>query len=232
MKRLVDQGHLSGSPEQFLASAIRATPRLEPEPFEMQRVLARVTSASRRGRAVLLRAAVTAAFILVALAATAAVVVRARATSPSQPPAASSALSLAPVAMPPASATPPEPSAPAVPEQALEETAAAPAASAPIPTPRLAAPPKDGEDPTQVLQAIRALRHDGDPAHAGALLSQYLGTHPHGVLTEDALALSIEAANARHDARAAADFGRRYLAQFPRGRYRAVALQAVQPAAR
>jgi hypothetical protein len=88
--------------------------------------------------------------------------------------------------------------------------------------------PKDGEDPTQVLQAIRALRQDNNPGRATTLLSQYLSTHPRGLLVEDALALSIEAANARHDTRSAADLGRRYLARFPAGRYRAFALQAVQ----
>jgi hypothetical protein len=51
------------------------------------------------------------------------------------------------------------------------------------------------------------------------------------VLTEDALALSIDAAKARHDTGAAAALARRYLAQFPAGRYRAFAVQATQPAA-
>jgi hypothetical protein len=81
-----------------------------------------------------------------------------------------------------------------------------------------------------VLEAIRALRYNGDPARAGVLLAQYLKAHPRSVLSEDASALSIEAAVARHDPRSAADLGRRYLAQFPNGRYRAFALQAAQSA--
>jgi hypothetical protein len=63
------------------------------------------------------------------------------------------------------------------------------------------------------------------------LLAQYLKAHPHGVLAEDASALSIEAALARHDTRSAAELSRRYLAQFPSGRYRAFALQSAQTTA-
>jgi hypothetical protein len=83
--------------------------------------------------------------------------------------------------------------------------------------PRLA-----GEDPTQVADAVRALRKQGDPVRAQALLDQYLRSNPRGALAEDALALSIEAAAARKDPRAA-DYARRYLARYPQGRFRAVA---------
>jgi hypothetical protein len=58
-------------------------------------------------------------------------------------------------------------------------------------------------------------------------LNDYLKTHPNGVLSEDALALSIEAASAQHDPRAA-DYARRYLAKFPRGKYRDLANRAIQ----
>jgi len=87
----------------------------------------------------------------------------------------------------------------------------------------------DGEDPTAVLEAIAALRDRGDAARASALLAEHLRAHPRGVLSEDALALAIEAAIARHDTRAAADLGRRYLAQYPNGRYRAFASRATEP---
>jgi hypothetical protein len=83
--------------------------------------------------------------------------------------------------------------------------------------PRLA-----GEDPTQVAEAVRSLRKQGDPVRAQALLDQYLRSNPRGVLAEDALALSIEAAAARKDPRAA-DYARRYLSRYPQGRFRAVA---------
>ncbi len=87
----------------------------------------------------------------------------------------------------------------------------------------------EGEDPTVVLEAIAALRDRGDATRASALLAEQLRTHPHGVLSEDALALAIEAAIARHDSRAAADLGRRYVSLYPSGRYRAFASRAVEP---
>jgi hypothetical protein len=110
-----------------------------------------------------------------------------------------------------------------------------PLANAPVERPsarlRTTTPFKDGEDPTLVLEGIRALRNNGDPSRAGVLFSQYLKAHPHGVLAEDASALSVEAAIARHDMRSAAELSRRYLAQFPSGRYRAFAIQSAQTTA-
>ena len=82
--------------------------------------------------------------------------------------------------------------------------------------------PRAGEDPSQVAEAVRALRKQGDAARAQALLDQYLKANPHGALAEDALALSIEAAAARKDPRAA-DYARRYLAKYPNGRFKSVA---------
>jgi outer membrane protein assembly factor BamD (BamD/ComL family) len=73
-----------------------------------------------------------------------------------------------------------------------------------------------------VTEAIRALRTDHDTARAEHLLDEYLMRHPHGLLSEDALALSIEAAATEHDPRAIAN-ARRYLASFPHGKYRAFA---------
>ncbi len=61
---------------------------------------------------------------------------------------------------------------------------------------------------------------------AHQLLDQYLRTNPRGALAEDALALSIEAAAARKDPRAA-DYARRYLARYPNGRFRKVAERAL-----
>jgi hypothetical protein len=89
-------------------------------------------------------------------------------------------------------------------------------------------PAQDREDAAQVVEAIRALRSEGDGVRSGALLAEYLRAHPRGVLAEDALALSIEAAAARHDNASAAEFGRRYLAQFSMGRFRAVAVRALK----
>ncbi len=98
--------------------------------------------------------------------------------------------------------------------------------SAPLPsvkrTDRLAA----GEDPSRVAEAVRALRKQGNPARAQQLLDQYLRENPRGALAEDALALSIEAAAARKDPRAA-DYAKRYLARYPNGRFRGVAERAL-----
>ena len=217
MRRLVDTVHDPRSAEHFLAAAIRSTPRADPQPFEMQRLLARVGS-TRSSRSLLtLRFLVAAAVVLLAVSAAAAVSIRAMGAPP--PTAAPILAAPTPAAPVPfvAAAAPPEPPA---------------SASVVLPSTRVATPARGGEDPTAVLQAIRALRGSGDAERASALLSQYLRAHPRGVLSEDALALSIEAANARHDARSAAVLGRRYLEQFPGGRYRAFAQQATQPPAR
>jgi hypothetical protein len=135
---------------------------------------------------------------------------------------------------PPAAPALPAP-APSAAEAPTDEALPAPVTTTGLPSTRVstrASAPKDGEDPALVLQAIQALRNHGDAGRASGLLAEYLAAHPRGVLSEDALALSIEAANARHDTRGAAELGRRYLAQFPAGRYRAFALQSTQSPAR
>jgi hypothetical protein len=77
-----------------------------------------------------------------------------------------------------------------------------------------------------VLDAMIALRTDGDPARAAVLLNRYLATHPsgnQGTLREEALVLSIEAADARADRASARDFARVYQSEYPGGRFRAFA---------
>jgi outer membrane protein assembly factor BamD (BamD/ComL family) len=69
-----------------------------------------------------------------------------------------------------------------------------------------------------VVQAIRALRQQGDAAKAQGLLKDYMKKNPDGVLSEEALALSIEAAHTRKDPKAKA-YARRYLARYPGGRH-------------
>lgn len=127
----------------------------------------------------------------------------------------------------------PEPEQPAQPEAEVSEVAAtAPAkpqhklrthhvakrgkAQAPQAT------PAPGEDPTRVVQAIRALRQQGDAAKAQGLLNDYMKKNPNGLLSEEALALSIEAAHTRKDPKAKS-YARRYLARFPGGRHSAFA---------
>jgi hypothetical protein len=109
---------------------------------------------------------------------------------------------------------------PPVPPSAAAAASAAGAASA------KQIPKRAGEDPSQVAEAVRALRKQGDAARAQQLLDQYLRNNPHGALSEDALALAIEASAARQDPRAT-DYARRYLARYPNGRFRALAERAL-----
>lgn len=108
----------------------------------------------------------------------------------------------------------------------LEPAPAAPTPEVEQPGVKRVDKPRAGEDPSQVAEAVRALRKQGDAARAQQLLDQYLRTNPRGALAEDALALSIEAAAARKDPRAA-DYARRYLARYPNGRFRKVAERAL-----
>jgi hypothetical protein len=78
------------------------------------------------------------------------------------------------------------------------------------------------EDAGPVLAAVRALRRDHDPARARALLDVYLSAHPSGGLAEEALAISIEAAAANHDADANV-LASRYLRLYPSGPFHAIA---------
>lgn len=87
--------------------------------------------------------------------------------------------------------------------------------------------PEAGEDATRVVEAIQALRTERNPARAQALLNDYLKESPRGTLSGDALALSIEAASAQHDPRAA-EYARRYLATYPKGKYRELAKRALE----
>jgi hypothetical protein len=232
MKRLIDEEHDPDSPEHALADLVRAMPRLEPASFQRQRILARVTTAARGTRGGPWTAIATAGSILAAATLAAAAVAHFRVVNASHPARVAAATApLPPVFAPPAAAPPLEVATSDDPAPA-DVLPAPPAANAPPERPstrlRATAPFKDGEDPALVLEAIRALRYNGDPSGAGVLLAQYLKAHPHGVLSEDALALSIEAAIARHDRRSATELARRYLAQFPDGRYRAFALQTAQ----
>ncbi|HYP99509.1 MAG TPA: hypothetical protein VER96_12635 [Polyangiaceae bacterium] len=120
----------------------------------------------------------------------------------------------------PVAAAPSEPTASAA---APAEPAASARSTAKNARPRAEA----GEDATRMVEAIQALRTDRNPARAQALLNDYLKENPRGTLSGDALALSIEAASAQHDPRAA-DYARRYLAAYPKGKYRDLAKRALE----
>jgi hypothetical protein len=119
------------------------------------------------------------------------------------------------------------------PEIPLEPMADAPAqrpvrAAAPMRAARTAPLPAPvaSEDTSAVSAAMRALRVESNPARARKLLARYLADHPNGSLAEEALALSIEAALAHHDDDVAA-LANRYLRQYPRGSFQALARQAL-----
>lgn len=78
------------------------------------------------------------------------------------------------------------------------------------------------DDPSRVVDAVRALRQEHDPLAAHRLLSEYLQVYPHGALSEEATALSVEAAEESGDPNAPA-FAVRYLQEYPRGRFRRAA---------
>jgi hypothetical protein len=76
-------------------------------------------------------------------------------------------------------------------------------------------PPPEAE---LVLRALRLLRYDHDAPRALHELDRYRARFPDGDLTEEVLALSIEAHAAMTDGAAVA-LAEQYLRQFPRGRF-------------
>jgi hypothetical protein len=71
-----------------------------------------------------------------------------------------------------------------------------------------------------VLDAMVALRRDDDAARAARLLARYLAANPNGALREEALVLSIEAADARGDQKGLDRLVNQYRASYPAGRFR------------
>ncbi|MFL5306307.1 MAG: hypothetical protein ACJ8F1_13900 [Polyangia bacterium] len=119
---------------------------------------------------------------------------------------------------------PPPPLAPVpVPASAPARPAAEPAVSH---VRRPARAESREEETALLLEAMRALRRQRDPARARLLLDRYLQQHPNGALAEEALAMSIEAAVAAHDGEAPG-LARRYLRSYPAGPFRSVAQQAL-----
>ena len=236
-KRLIDEVGLDGS-DRTLADLFRAAAPFELDPFSKRRVLVRLERAfkPRTGAARFWLRPIVIAALLVSGTATAALghryvlhgsgflgLVGAPSATSSEPKAAPSPKRAA-------SESPPAPSALA------PLTSAAPSASAPpepaavvvrSPAKGSRARPESAEDATHVVQAIQALRTERDPARAQALLNDYLKANPRGTLSGDALALSIEAASAQHDPRAA-EYARRYLAAYPKGKYRDLAKRALE----
>jgi hypothetical protein len=230
MKRLRDEDAAAGSVEREAIDLLRASRPLEVSPLARARVRERLSREPAGRVPWLLRPVVVVAFLVVgATIAGASLGVKlfarrraAEAPAPVMPRAQ-------PPAMPvvedledlgeeqPATAEAPAPAPRARPARHVAKTIA------PAPTPTAT------DDPTLVAAALRALRREHDPARAGALVEEYLGKWPGGALTEEAMALAVEAAAARHDARAA-EWAQRYLRRFPNGRFRDVVSRSL-PAA-
>jgi hypothetical protein len=83
----------------------------------------------------------------------------------------------------------------------------------------------DAEAGNLVFGAMQALRREGKPERAAKLLEEYRRRYPKGVLGEEALALSVEAAVERGDPRAKA-LAESYLARYPNGQFRQAAERA------
>ncbi len=231
MERLIEMKGSSTEAEGELAQLIEACEPVVISDVRKRRSLSAVYNRHHERRRTVrfgVRAAMTAGVLLMAGAATAAVFgVRFKmlATTP------------APIALTPAPAVrhvarraelPPiaELEAPAEPEAPPELRAPAPPAP-PIHRARTL----KSEDPSLVVSAIQALRQDRDPERAGRLLAAYLRTHPRGALAEEAVALSIEAADARHSPAAAA-FAERYVKEYPHGRFSSAAERVLARPAR
>lgn len=219
--------------DRDLADLLRAAEPYQADPFRKRRVLVKVLGAPGVARAVRWPRIVTAGVLLTATAAAAASGGLSRGyeaifgTAPQEPAPALVPTGDGAVALPLEQAPRFEPP-PAVAEPAPEVDAKAPPASKERARPSAKAS-ENPEDAAAVLDAIRALRKERDPARAERLLGEYMKSNPNGVLSEDALALSIEAAAAKRDPRAA-EYARRYLARYPQGKYRTVAQRALEQA--
>ncbi|HTA92693.1 MAG TPA: hypothetical protein VK745_24110 [Polyangiaceae bacterium] len=238
VKRLIDEQGLE-STDQRLADLFRVAAPFEADPFRKRRVLVSLSRLHTRRVSPFWLRPVIVATLLVSGTATAALghryVTHGSGLFGFGAPAvtATPSVQAVPVRVQAAAASPVVSNdAPAAASDALVDTTPADAVDPPPSTVRPAAKgsahtrPDSNEDATHVVEAIQALRTEKDPSRAQGLLNDYLKTHPNGVLSEDAMALSIEAASAQHDPRAA-DYARRYLAKFPQGKYRDLANRAL-----
>ena len=222
MERLIQKNGSSTGAEAELAQLVEACEPVVISDVRKRRSLSAVYNRHHERRRTVrfgLRAAMTAGVLLMAGAATAAVFglhIKMSATTPA-PIASTPAPAVRHVARRAELAPIAELEAPAEPES---PPTLGPSA-APAPAVHRARTVKS-EDPSLVVSAIQALRQDRDPERAGRLLAAYLRTHSRGALAEEAVALSIEAADARHSP-AAASFAQRYLKEYPHGRFRSAA---------
>ena len=225
MERLIQKKRSSTGAEAELAELVEACEPVVISDVRKRRSLSAVYSRHHERRRTVrfgIRAATTAGVLLMAGAATAAVFglhFKMSATAPA-PIVSTPAPAVRHVARRAELAPIAELEAPAEVEPSPEPGPTA--RSAPLAPPVHRARTLKSEDPSLVVSAIQALRQDRDAERAGRLLAAYLRTHPRGALAEEAVALSIEAADARHSP-AAATFAERYLKEYPQGRFRSAA---------
>lgn len=134
-------------------------------------------------------------------------------------------------------AAPATPAPQVAPPPPVVHARSAPAEVAPAPevpaadVPRLAGPVPSrthaghGENPSALMEAVKALRQDQDPARASRLLRDYLRLYPRGSLSEEARALAIEAARAQESPNTV-ELANEYLRLYPHGRFRKAAVPA------
>ena len=218
MERLVDKKTASSPAEARLVELVRAIEPLGVSETLKQDLLSQVLDQRRTPRpraSFALRPAVGLGVLLLASVTAAATLGHRWIESRLRP--------VAPVA----TAELPRPAAPVHERRVVAPLEVEPAPLLERPAVRSAHPrPARTEDPSRVVAAIQALRNDHDPDRAAKLLAEYLKIYPHGALSEEAVALSIEAAAARHSA-SAATFAEQYLKEYPKGRFRRTAEQAL-----
>ncbi len=213
MKRLVERELPPQSVEGEARALLEAMSPHEPVLGMKQRVRVGLLATPVGTRRFRPRASLVLAAALVASVAAAATYLRERSAPPAavaSPPRVPAPVSLAPER---AEATTPE----APPEVHVKE-APVEAKSAPAPGRGAAKPDDTASEANLLFEATRALRREGNPARATQLLAEYHKKFPRGALSEEALALSLEAAVARGDARAE-KLARRYLELYPQGHF-------------
>jgi hypothetical protein len=225
MERLRDQIESADGTIARAAALLAAVPPIDPKRLRRSSA-AVVLPLSRRPVASRLRVAMVATLTFGSLAAAAATAHRmgfgtgSRDVTPSTTPAALPAQD-GPSAARPSRGHPSDPVArPGVLAPETQVQSAGSRRSAPEAA-REPAPVVSGSSAESILivQAVRALRRDGDPARARALAEEALRRHPKGSQVEEAMVIAMQAAVAEGDdpgARRAAD---RYLERFPSGRF-------------
>jgi hypothetical protein len=230
MKRLVEREFPAGTVEAKVSAFLREAEPFQAPPGAKQRVRARLVGASlpQRGPWFFRFAVAMGVLAFAALAgagvwrsgwrlhakAPAAIVTE---KASEQPASAVTTVAAPAVEAAPANETLSQPSA----AGRAPEPSATKAGSEPTPAPSSRRETAAAES-SVLFEATGALRRDGDPARASRILDDYFRKFPHGALSEEALALAIEAASARGDARART-LAKRYLDLYPKGNFRAKA---------